>query len=238
MSQTSDSQQWKVFDSADEVAVAVKEAILKAAEKAIIERDTFKIVLAGGTTPEQVYSLLATETCDWGKWQIYLGDERCLPRHDPERNSEIISQCFLNRIVIPAENIHFIASELGPEAGAAQYSSEIAATLPFDLVLLGMGEDGHTASLFPGHTHNEDELVHAVYDSPKPPPERISLSAASLGNSLELIKIITGKSKREAIGQWRAGKKLPISSVFSTETTRVMLDHSAFPSLGDFDQGK
>jgi 6-phosphogluconolactonase len=91
-----------------------------------------------------------------------------------------------------------------------------------------MGEDGHTASLFPGHQHPQDELVHAVYNSPKPPPERVSISAKALSNTRELIFLITGANKQEAVKLWRSGSDLPVASIVPEHPVDVYIDSDAF----------
>jgi 6-phosphogluconolactonase len=221
---------WRTFSTADQVAEAACAQILKTAAEAISERGAFKLVLAGGTTPEKVYRLLSQSETDWSKWQIYYGDERCLPGDHPERNSMMATQALLAQVPIPAGQIFTIPAELGPEAGALQYRQAVSEALPFDLVLLGMGEDGHTASLFPGHVHNRDELTHAVYNSPKPPPERVSLSAKALGDTRQLIFLITGKSKQEPVSQWRQGAALPVAEIEPIHPIDIYIDSEALPT--------
>ena len=188
---------WHVLATADDVALAAYEHILAEANSAIAERGQFKLVLAGGTTPEKVYRLLAQADADWSKWFIYYGDERCLTADHAERNSVMAEQAFLSGVAVTKTQIFTIPAELGNEQAALQYRQVVKDALPFDLVLLGMGEDGHTASLFPGHQHDTEELVHAVYNSPKPPSERVSISAKALSNSGQVIFIVTGgKQKR------------------------------------------
>jgi len=148
------TNQWHCFDNSDQVAVAASQQILNAASKAIAERGQFKLVLAGGNTPAKVYGLLAASDADWANWLVYYGDERCLPADDAERNSQLAIQALLSKVAIPAEQIFTIEAELGPEQGAERYRNIVANAMPFDMVMLGMGEDGHTASLFPGHVHN------------------------------------------------------------------------------------
>lgn len=203
------------LDTADDVAEAACAEILSAAQTAIIERGKFKIVLAGGTTPEKVYKLLAKADADWRHWWIYHGDERCLPVDHHDRNSLMAATAWLSHVNIPQEQIFDIPAEQGPVRGAALYRDIVAAGLPFDLVLLGMGEDGHTASLFPGHANNADELTHAVFNSPKLPPERVSLSAKTLSNAEIVIFLITGANKQDALKAWKAGEKLPVGSVIA-----------------------
>lgn len=219
----------KVFPDASRVAEEACELIKQAANKAIEINGIFRIVLAGGTTPERIYTMLAKEAYDWSKWEFYLGDERCLDVSSPERNSQMALRTWLNEIEVPAENIYFIPSELGAEKAAREYAETIKSKMPFDLVLLGMGEDGHTASLFPGHKHDLAELVHAVYEAPKPPSDRVSLSASSLSNSKQVLIIITGAGKRISMKAWEDGEQLPIAEISALQSLTVFLDEDALP---------
>jgi 6-phosphogluconolactonase len=222
---------WHVLDNADQVAKIACKEILTAAETAIAKHGQFKFVLAGGTTPEKVYRLLAQAEADWSLWFIYYGDERCLPADHADRNSVMAEQAFLGKAGIPQAQVFTIPAELGAEQAAIEYRQTLKDALPFDLVLLGMGEDGHTASLFPGHQHNIEELVHAVYNSPKPPPERVSLSAKALGDSRQVIFLITGANKQEAIKLWRSGHDLPVATIFSDNVdVDVYIDRDAYQS--------
>lgn len=135
---------------------------------------------------------------------------------------------WLDKVSIPKGQIFDIPAELGPEQGAELYAETIATALPFDLVLLGMGEDGHTASLFPGHQHDPNELTHAVYNSPKPPPERVSLSAKALAKAAEVVFLITGENKRDAVAQWRAGADLPVAAIHADKIS-IYADKAAYP---------
>ena len=223
-----ENSRWHVLPSSEEVAVAVYEKILKAAEQAIAEHGSFKIVLAGGSTPEKVYRLLAKASSDWSKWFIYHGDERCLPVDHADRNSLMVIQSLLQSVAIPDSQVFNIPAELGPELGAKAYADVVAEALPFDMVLLGMGEDGHTASLFPGHVHDVEQLTHAVYNSPKPPPERVSISAKALSDTKELIYIITGANKQEAVKAWRAGDDLPVANITPQNSVDIYIDADAY----------
>ncbi len=223
-----ENSRWHLLETADQVAVAACQQILKAAGQAIADQGKFKFVLAGGTTPEKVYRLLAAAEADWANWVIYYGDERCLPVDHADRNSAIPERVWLSKVAIPATQVFPIPAELGGEQSAALYRPIVAAALPFDMVLLGMGEDGHTASLFPGHIHNEDELVHAVYNSPKPPPERVSISAKALSNTQQLIFLITGTNKQDIVKAWRAGEDLPIAHIVPENPVDIYIDSSAY----------
>ncbi|MDO9141893.1 MAG: 6-phosphogluconolactonase [Methylobacter sp.] len=222
------NSRWHTLETADDVAFAACSHILNAADTAIAERGKFKLVLAGGSTPEKVYRLLAESKADWANWHIYYGDERCLPADHPDRNSLMASQVLLDKVAIPAAQIFTMSAELGPEVGADRYQLAVSKAGMFDMVLLGMGEDGHTASLFPGHQHPQDELVHAVYNSPKPPPERISISAKALGNTRELIFLITGANKQDAVQQWRSGADLPVAAIVPENPVDIYIDNDAY----------
>ncbi len=227
MQQTS---RWHSLETADQVADAAYLQIIAAAEIAIADHGHFKLVLAGGSTPEKVYHLLAKANADWSRWFIYYGDERCLAVDHAERNSLMAETAFLKKVAIPSEQIFTIPAELGPELAAQQYQQVVAKALPFDMVLLGMGEDGHTASLFPGHQHNTDELTHAVYNSPKPPPERVSISAKGLSDTQQLIFLITGKNKQDAVKSWRLGEDLPVAAIIPINPVDIYLDKEAYSS--------
>jgi 6-phosphogluconolactonase len=222
------NSRWHTLETADQVALAAYQHILDAAKQAIAEHGNFKLVLAGGSTPEKVYRLLAQADTDWSKWFIYYGDERCLPTDHADRNSLMATSAFLGKVAIPEAQIFTIPAELGPELAAKNYQQVVASALPFDMVLLGMGEDGHTASLFPGHQHREEELAHAVYNSPKPPPERVSISAKALSTTQQLIFLITGANKQEAVKKWRSGQDLPVASIVPKTPVDIYIDRDAY----------
>ena len=218
---------WHVLNDPDAVAAGAAQRILQAASRAIDERGVFRIVLAGGRTPEAAYRLLVDADNDWSRWEIYFGDERCLPVDDVERNSAMATRALLDSVDVPAANIHPIPAELGAEAAAGEYEAVVRETLPFDLVLLGMGEDGHTASLFPGQQHPADELTHAVHNAPKPPPDRVSLSARALSEARAVLVLVTGAGKRAAVRDWRSGEPLPIAEIGGPAPVDVLLDKAA-----------
>ena len=216
--------QWAEFDSAQAVAEAAADAIQQQAEEAIQLRGEFKLVLAGGTSPKACYQILASRSLDWDHWKLFYGDERCLPVNDPERNHQLVSSTGLADRV---KQHYVIPAELGPVKGAESYRRIILDQLPFDTVLLGIGEDGHTASLFPGLEWQCDEAsdsVIPVYNAPKPPPERISLSCATLQNCQQLLVLVTGESKRNTVHQWLEGADLPVSRVAKLDRARVLIE--------------
>lgn len=216
---------WQVFETAAAVRDAARDAIVQAAAQAIAERGRFIIVLAGGTTPREVYQQLRTLATDWSKWHIYYGDERCLPPNHGERNSRMAEEAWLNHVAIPSAQIHAIPAEQGPEHGAAEYSRMLEHVGEFDLVLLGLGEDGHTASLFPGNVLEVDGApAIPVRGAPKPPAERISLSASRLSLARRVIFLVTGAGKREAVQQWQQGAGLPAAAIAPNTGAEIFLD--------------
>ena len=217
----------RVLKDGTAVAEQAVGRILAAAREAIAERGVFHLVLAGGTTPKLAYGLLAVADQDWRRWQVWYGDERCLPVDDPERNSRMAGGVWLDRVAFPVDNQHPIAAERGAEVAARDYADAVRGCELFDMVLLGMGEDGHTASLFPGQWHDPDELVHAVHDAPKPPPDRVSLSSGVLAGAREVLMLVTGSGKREAVARWAAGESLPIAGIQPVGGALVLLDQAA-----------
>lgn len=218
---------WDIKNTADQVAEATAEHILACAEEAIRDRGRFRLVLAGGSTPKQAYEILAREHRDWSGWWFYYGDERCLPIDDPERNSVMARNAWLDSIGID-EARHFpIPGELGAQAGAQAYLETIKDIDAFDLVLLGMGEDGHTASLFPNQPWQTDARVIAVYDAPKPPPQRISLGPAAIHAARRRCFVVSGDSKTDAVRQWRNNADLPIQRA-ALAGDRVIIDRAAW----------
>jgi 6-phosphogluconolactonase len=200
----------RVLADAEAVAEEACRLIGVAAQAAIRERGIFRIVLAGGSTPGRTYQLLAATAQNWTSWEILWGDERCLPAAAPERNPRQAQELWLQRVAIPAAQIHPIAAELGAEEASARYGKIIADRQPFDLVLLGMGEDGHTASLFPGAVEDCAPVI-AVHDAPKPPAGRVSLNFQILRASRAQLVLVTGGEKSFALAAWQHGEQLPIA---------------------------
>lgn len=215
---TQDRQLCRWHAQADAAAVdcAVAARILAAATAATAARGAFHLVLAGGTTPRRIYEALRVSAARWECWHIYFGDERCLPPQHPERNSRMAAAAWLDHVAIPPRQVHPMPADLGATAAAAAYARTLAGVAEFDLVLLGLGEDGHTASLFPGHDWGEGDAaadVLAVFDAPKPPSQRVSLSARRLGMARQVIFLAAGTAKREALAAWRNGEAIPAAAV-------------------------
>ncbi|MCB1857614.1 MAG: 6-phosphogluconolactonase [Gammaproteobacteria bacterium] len=219
---------WTLLDNQEMVAQVACERVLAAACKAISERGTFRIVLAGGNTPERCYRRLSSSASDWEHWYVYFGDERCLPEDDPRRNSRMAAGTLTGKVPIPVGQIHPIPVELGAEAAVRHYTRIVNDAMPFDLALMGVGEDGHTASLFPGHHHNEGLSVVPVYHAPKPPAERVSLGPAAFRACRQLLFLATGSGKRQPLVSWRDGNDLPAARIAVASRSEILVDRAAW----------
>lgn len=221
------SLRWHIGETAAEVRSRAVAWIAAAATEAIAQRGLFRVVLAGGETPRNVYESLCNIATDWRAWHVWFGDERCLPVVDPRRNSRMAEETLLGRVAIPPRQVRAIRGELGADKAAADYCTALADVPEFDLVLLGLGEDGHTASLFSGHEWGEnlgspDAL--AVHRAPTPPDERVSLSARRLANTRCALFLVSGSTKREATATWRAGGSLPAAAIRPTAGVDVLVE--------------
>lgn len=212
---------WHLFHSQADINQAALDTILKAADKAIKQYGSFLIVLAGGSTPKNVYALLAKAKADWANWHIYHNDDRCLPVDHHDRNSKMARDVWLNHVPIPADQIHDIPAELGNVAGAEAYAQTLAGVRSFDLVILGLGEDGHTASLFPNQAVDNSAAVVPVFNAPKPPAERITMSQNRLNHADKALFLVTGAGKQEAVDNWRAGVAIPATLISPTNGVDV-----------------
>lgn len=208
-----EATRWKQFNSQAEINEAATKRILAAAQAAIKAHGSFLIVLAGGSTPKSVYQQLAQSEADWSKWHVYHNDDRCLPVDHEERNSKMAREAWLNHVAIPQHQIHDIPAELGNIDGAKAYAQTLHGVRTFDLVILGLGEDGHTASLFPNQIVDNSADAVPVFDAPKPPAERITMSQTRLNNTHEVMFLVTGAGKQEAVDQWRKGVAIPATLV-------------------------
>jgi 6-phosphogluconolactonase len=188
------------------------ERVAAAAEEAISKRGRFSLVLSGGSTPGGLYELLAAspyrERIDWSKVHLFWGDERYLPLDDEESCYHLADETLISKVSIPSEQIHPFETDLDdPQDAADGYTQTLrdyfgTGQPRFDLVLLGMGPDGHTASLFPEHaTLNADRATWVVVerDSPKPPPLRLSLTLPLLNQARTIVFLVTGDDKAESL---------------------------------------
>lgn len=229
------SCRWHRYSTTAELEAAAVRAIRLAAQLAISQRGEFHIVLSGGNTPRRIYETLRSADSDWSAWHVYFGDERCLPPNHRERNSCMAAQAWLNYVDIPPAQIHVIAAENGADLAASNYAQIVDRVERFDLVLLGLGEDGHTASLFPRHDPGstpDAPAALAVHDAPKPPSERVSLSAYRLGAAHRVMFLVTGEAKRQAVHDWRNGIDIPAAAIKPAGGVDVYLEAGLLESAG------
>ena len=236
------------FATADDVADAAVYLLVTLAAKAVAERGNFFCALAGGTTPLSSYRILAapviSSKVNWEKTHVFWSDERCVPEGHPDRNDEAALGALLRKVPIPSKNIHRVeATE--PDA-AERYesdllrvfsslplkeSSSVSSDIPrFDLILLGMGPDGHTASLFPGHAAVEEKsrLVVRVDDAPKPPPARVTFTLPLINAARHVAFLVTGRDKNAALRRVLNGDPaLPAARVAPPDGTLTFLADAA-----------
>lgn len=206
----------EVFPTAEAVAAAAAEAFVALSNDAIKRSGRFSIALAGGSTPKHLYSLLATkayaERIDWTRVHAYWGDERCVPPQDAQSNFRMASEALLTHVPIPADNIHRIHGEKEPEGAAATYERALRHSLAerFDLVLLGLGGDGHTASLFPGSEliHERNHWVAAEF-VPAVGMWRVTLTPIVINGARTVMFLVAGAEKAHVLQRVLEGARLP-----------------------------
>ena len=216
------SSQLRVYPTRSAAAHAAAAQFVATAEKAMTTRGHFTVALAGGNTPRDVYRLLASDEyasmVDWSRVQIFWGDERCVPFNDPENNAHMARETLLDHVQVTMNNIHRIQSQLPPEDAATDYEHTLRryfsgrdSNLPrFDLVLLGLGAEGHTASLFPGSPliGERERWVAAVYVE-KMKTWRITLTPVALNAASKVIFTVIGEEKAQALKQILSEPKQP-----------------------------
>ena len=217
----------RIFKNPEAVAQAAADYLFQQITTCVSEKGICHVVLPGGSTPARCLELLAEKPLPWKNIHWYPGDERCYPPGHAERNDTMINGKLFTQQAHNIENFHSMPAELGPQQGAEHYATLIDATGGLDIVVLGMGEDGHTASLFPGNVALDDlRSVVPVYDAPKAPGERISIGLTTLRNAAECIVIATGKNKHEALTKLKEGAVLPVGQI---EADIWFVDEAAAP---------
>lgn len=205
------------------LAEAAARLVLEFGIEALNQRGRFLIALSGGSTPEPLYRLLASETYRdqmvWANSHIFWGDERCVPPDDPGSNYGRARRLLLSHVPVPANQIHRIRGEMKPEEAVAAYRELLAGFSQdqlnwprFDLALMGMGADGHTASLFPGQsTPGEERLaaIHVRADYDGRPAERVSLTPAVFNSARNIVFLVSGWDKAEAVAAVLQGQSDP-----------------------------
>ena len=203
---------YRVAESAGAVAQAAAELFASSASAAVTARGRARIAISGGSTPKAMFALLAAEPflsrVPWNALDLYWVDERCVPPEDAESNYRMTNEEMLTKVPLAAERVHRMEGELDPEVAASRYESvlrntfklEGAETPTFDLVLLGMGDDGHTASLFP-HTAALDEMARLVVANHVPQKDtwRITLTWPVINQAREVAFLIEGAAKTQVL---------------------------------------
>ncbi len=230
-------------DSEAACAFAAAE-IAAGVERALAERGIAHLALAGGNTPRRAYELLGGLLADWSQVEVWYGDERCVRPDDPESNHRMVLESLVAAIDAhgtPPPQIHRMRGELGPEAAAHEYEvllrERIAVGddgLPaLDVSVLGLGPDGHTASLFPGHRELDElqRLCLPVYGSPKPPSHRVTMSLPVLRAARATLLLAPGAEKAQALGRVLAGPDPATpASLLGGDRLHVITDEAAHPS--------
>jgi 6-phosphogluconolactonase len=228
----------------DDESVARRAAvhIARILEEARSARGVAHLALSGGTTPGRTYELLGEEPAALADTHIWFADERCVAPDDEESNYLLAQRALIEPAAIDPVRVHRMQGELGPQEGAAGYAAELcrpggpqrAEGVPvLDLIVLGIGPDGHVASLFPGAptlSAGEEAICLGISDSPKPPPERITLSLAVLRAASGCLLLATGASKADAVSAMLAepSRHVPASLLARGRLT-VIVDDDAAP---------
>jgi len=200
----------RVFKDLEELSAAAAGAFADSARRAFRERGRFSVALAGGGTPRTLYRSLAAgfrDSIPWGGVHLFWSDERFVPPEDPDSNYRMVRDSLLELVPAPEENVHRPETALGdPEESALRYESALRSFFDpepprFDWMLLGLGEDGHVASLFPGAEALEERerLVVAVRDSPKPPRVRLTMTLPLINQSREIHFLVSGPEKHRVL---------------------------------------
>lgn len=210
-----------ILRTREDVAQAVADEFASVAQKSVVKSGRFSVALAGGSTPREAYlriadaELTGTHRLPWDKIHIFFGDERPVSPDDTASNYRMARESFLSRVPIPAGNVHRIQGELEPSAAAEEYERELQSyfqqthSTSFDLVLLGMGPDGHTASLFPGTAalNERSRLVVANWVE-KLQQSRLTLTLPVLNDAAEVLFVVVGSDKASMLQQVLAGTEI------------------------------
>jgi len=205
----------QIFDDKEKLSQAAAKLFAEEARKAVAARGRFCVALAGGSTPRQTYQQLALaplcEQIPWSQVHIFWGDERCVPADDPRSNARMAHETLLDKVPIPVTQIHPITCSRNPEACARHYQALLKKFFQpdaprLDLIFLGLGEDGHTASLIPG-TSAPSEQQRMVTELQKPAEDfaRLSLTTPTINLARMVAFIVAGKDKTNILQQVRSG---------------------------------
>ena len=213
---------YQIWSNPEELALASARLFAAKVAEAVSKRGTARVAISGGSTPQAVFKLLADpahpfmNTVPWDKLQLFWVDERCVPPDNPESNYGVCKQLLLDEVAIPSANVHRMEGELAPEEAASRYESTLRNTLKlegaespaFDLLLLGMGDDGHTASLFP-HTEALHEIGRLCVANHVPQKDtwRISLTFPVINQASEVVFQLAGAAKTDVVAEVFTGPR-------------------------------
>jgi 6-phosphogluconolactonase len=210
-----------IYDDKHTISQHAAEYIMRIARESLDLHGRFTFALTGGTTPGEVYSLLGSEPIrsqiDWQLVHIFWGDERCVPHNNPESNFYLAQEVLLNNVAIPKSQIHPVpADQIDRDAASQTYAVEMQHVFgtngipSFDLIHLGMGPEGHTASLFPHQSslHEKHRLVIPV-SVPKPPPDRLTFTPPLLNAAKNVLFLVAGSEKADALHAVLEGEYQP-----------------------------
>ncbi|KAJ0046068.1 hypothetical protein Pint_05149 [Pistacia integerrima] len=251
---TDNKKKVQVFDSEEDLAVSLAKYTADLSEKFCKERGSFTVVLSGGSLIKSLRKLVDqpyVDSIEWEKWHVFWVDERVVPKDHEDSNYKLAFDGFLSKVPITPGNVYSINDALSAEGAAEDYEiclkhlvkSNIidvspATGLPkFDLMLLGMGPDGHVASLFPGHplVNEKEKWVTFIKDSPKPPPERITFTFPVINSSAYNALVVCGAGKagpvQAALGNSQNFDKLPVQMVSAEVELAWFLDKDAASKL-------
>jgi 6-phosphogluconolactonase len=233
----------EIFPTRAALEECVAAELMTVVQSALDARGRADMVVTGGTVGIGTLAALARATqvsaLDWTRIHVWWGDERFVPAGHADRNEQQARDALFSRVAIPAENLHTFPADHGQTVDQArdEFLAEYVGGFPaFDVVLSGIGPDGHTASLFPGFPHGEGEDVIAVSNSPKPPAERLSLTFDALNRGLHVWIIASGKDKADAVSRIVADSpesQTPAAALRGVIETVVWIDADAGSAITD-----
>eukprot|EP00252_Welwitschia_mirabilis_P001480 TRINITY_DN11344_c1_g2_i1.p1 TRINITY_DN11344_c1_g2~~TRINITY_DN11344_c1_g2_i1.p1 ORF type:complete len:339 (-),score=64.00 TRINITY_DN11344_c1_g2_i1:332-1348(-) len=234
----------RVFEDTDDLSTALADYVSELSESAVKKRGAFAVALAGGSLINALGKLTEApyqKTVDWAKWYVFWVDERVVAKNHPDSNYKLIKEGFLSKVPIIPSHVYSINDALSAEKAAEDYAFSLRQLVrmrtidvaqstdcpKFDLILLGMGPDGHVASLFPKHPilNEKEEWVTFITDSPKPPPERVTFTLPVINSSANVAIVVTGSSKanilQKVLGEDVSQGLLPAQLVSPDDGTLV-----------------
>ena len=221
-----DDSRVHIYPTDNEAFVAAAAEVTKLVRDGISKNQTSKVILAAGNSISKTLSLLSSTDADWSKVNWYLADERCFDAENNLRNDKQIAEVLKNSLGAHYGRIFSPSSHLTPKEAADEYASRIEQINMFDLCLLGMGNDGHIASLLPNHRAlSSNRVCCEVIDSPNPPAQRITLTLKMLAQVENRILVTTGSSKSDAVTDYTTNPKSPVRLY---NPTAIFADQAAY----------